>query len=172
MIWVDYVFIAVVAFSLIVGIWRGLVREAISLAALIAAFVLAALYAPDLARWLDPTIESPLGRNLIANIAVFLSVLLFGALVAWLASRVVKGAGLGGLDRMLGGAFGVVRGLLVLAVLALVVQLTALHREPVLQESKLLPELQPLADNLARIAPTDWLNWLKPATTPRNTDSE
>ena len=59
------------------------------------------------------------------------------------------------LDRMLGGAFGVVRGLLVLAVLALVVQLTALHREPVLQESKLLPELQPLADNLARIAPTE-----------------
>ena len=172
MIWVDYVFIAILAFSLLLGIWRGLVREAISLAALIAAFVLTALYAPDLAHWLEPHIESPLGRILVANVLIFLSVLMVGALVAWLASRIVKGAGLGSFDRMLGGAFGIARGVLVLTVLALVVQLTSLHREPVVQQSKLLPALQPLAEDLARIAPADWLNWLKPANPLRNTNSE
>ncbi len=173
MIWVDYVFIAIVAFSLLLGIWRGFVREAISLAALIAAFLLTTLYAADVARWFDPAIESPMGRIVVANILVFASVLIFGAFVTWLLSRVVKGAGLSGFDRMLGGAFGVARGVLVLAVLALAIQLTALRREPALQESKLLPNLQPLAQGLERIAPADWLNWLKPGISPsRNSDSE
>lgn len=172
MIWVDYVFIAIVALSLLLGIWRGLVREAISLAALIAAVVLTMLYAPDLARWLKPHLESPIGRLLVANVVVFLSVMLIGALVAWLASRVVKGAGLGSLDRMLGGAFGVARGLLVLAVIALTVQLTSLRREPVLQQSQLLPRLHPLAAGLESIAPAEWLNWLKPASPSQNKDSE
>lgn len=173
MIWVDYVFIAILAFSLLLGIWRGLVHEAISLAALVAAFVLTTLYAADVASLLDPTIESPIGRSITANILVFASVLILGALVAWLLSSIVKGAGLSGFDRMLGAAFGLARGLLVLAVLALVIQLSALRREPALAQSRLLPTLQPLAKSLERVAPADWLNWLKPASSPsRNTDSE
>jgi membrane protein required for colicin V production len=170
--WVDYVFIVIVVFSLLLGLWRGLVQEAISLAALIAAFVVTGLLADDVARWLDPAIESPLGRSVLANILVFASVLILGALVAWLLSEVVRSAGLSGFDRMMGAAFGAMRGLMVLAVLAMVVQLTALSREPALKQSIMLPALQPMAAAIESITPTQWLGWLKPAGPSKNKDSE
>ena len=170
--WVDYVFIVILAFSLLMGLWRGFVQEAISLAALIAAFVLTTFYASVVAGWLVPVIDSPIGRSVLAHVLVFASVLIAGALVAWLLARVVRSAGLSGFDRMLGAAFGVARGLLVLAVIALAIQLTSLRREPVLQASSLLPTLQPLAAGLERIAPAEWLNWLRPAGPSQKQDLE
>lgn len=158
--WVDYAFIGTVVFSMLLGIWRGLVREAISLAALIAAFLITGLYAPDLAHWLDSAIDSPLVRGATAHILVFVAVLLAGALVNRLASHVVKAAGLSGFNRMLGGGFGVARGLLIVTAVVLLAKVSVLGGEPALQASRLRPSLAPLADTLQAAIPPAWLAWL------------
>ncbi|MCX7060552.1 MAG: CvpA family protein [Gammaproteobacteria bacterium] len=158
--WVDYAFIGTVVFSMLLGIWRGLVREAISLATLIAAFLITGLHAPDLARWLDFAIDSPLARSVAAHILLFVAVLLAGALVNWLASRVVNAAGLSGFNRMLGGAFGIARGLLIVTAVVLLAKISVLGREPAIHASQLRPSLLPLADTLQAVIPPTWLPWL------------
>ncbi|WP_293371954.1 CvpA family protein [Nevskia sp.] len=158
--WVDYAFIGIVVFSLLLGIWRGLVREAISLIALIAAFLLTGLYAPEVAIWLDSAIDSPLARGVTAHILVFVAVLLAGAFVTWLISKVVNAAGLSGFNRMLGGAFGALRGLLIITAIVLLAKVSVLGREPALRASLLRPSLAPLADTLHGLIPPAWLAWL------------
>jgi membrane protein required for colicin V production len=61
---------------------------------------------------------------------VFIAVLLAMSLLALLISKLVKGAGLGVEDRLLGGVFGLARGVLVVTVLVLAAGLTALPRQP------------------------------------------
>ena len=158
--WVDYAFIGTVVFSMLLGIWRGLVREAISLTALIAAFLLTGLYAPEVSRWLDSAIDSPLARGITAHILVFVAVLLAGALVNWLASHVVKAAGLSGINRMLGGGFGFARGLIIITTVVLLSKVSVLGREPAMQASQLRPQLDPLANSLHSVIPPAWLAWL------------
>ena len=53
----DWVFLTVLAASLALGAWRGLVYEVLSVLGWIAAFVLAQWLAPDAAAWL------PMGRS-------------------------------------------------------------------------------------------------------------
>ncbi len=157
MIWVDYVFVGIVVISLLIGIWRGLVREALSLAAWIAAIGLSFRYGASLADSLVPYIESPVARSVVAHVGIFFVVLLLGALIIWLLSRVVSGAGLSGVDRMLGGGFGFVRGTLIVVSLVLLVDSTQLRREPALQHSLLMPHLRPLAAGLDSLLPKHWL---------------
>lgn len=157
MIWVDYVFVGIVVISLLIGIWRGLVREALSLAAWIAAIGLSFRYGAGLADRLVPYIESPVARSVIAHVGIFFVVLLLGALIIWLLSRVVSGAGLSGVDRMLGGGFGFVRGTLIVVSLVLLVDSTQLRQEPALQHSLLMPHLRPLAAGLDSLLPKHWL---------------
>jgi membrane protein required for colicin V production len=159
--WVDYTFIGIVVYSMLLGVWRGLVREAVSLSALIAAFLVAGLYGPDVGLWLESAIDSPLARSATAHILVFVGVLMIGALVTWLASHVVDAAGLSGTNRMLGGGFGVLRGLLLITAFVLVAGLTLLRDEPALQASKLRPSFEPAAAMLERAIPAEWLAWLK-----------
>jgi len=158
--WVDYAFIGTVVFSMLLGIWRGLVREAVSLAALIAAFLITGLYAPEVGRWLDSAIDSPLVRGVTAHILVFVAVLLAGALVTWLLSKVVNAAGLSGFNRLLGSGFGALRGLLIVTAIVLLAKVSLLGREPAMQASLLRPQLSPLADNLQAVIPPSWLAWL------------
>lgn len=158
--WVDYTFIGIVVLSLLVGVWRGLVREALSLAALIAAFLVSGLYGPDVTRWLTSAINSPLARSASAHILVFVAVLLLGALLTWAVSRLVDAAGLTSVNRLFGAGFGVLRGLLILVAFVLVARMTTLRDEPVLQASMLRPLLDPLATTLQETIPSSWLAWL------------
>lgn len=158
--WVDYAFIGIVVFSMLLGVWRGLVREAVSLAALIAAFLAAGLYGPVVGHWLEPSIDSPLARGATAHIVVFVAVLVLGALITWGVSKLVDAAGLSGFDRLFGAGFGMLRGLLIVTALVLLAQLTTLRHEPALAASQLRPSLEPLAATLHRTIPPAWLAWL------------
>ena len=158
--WVDYTFIGIVVLSMLLGLWRGLVREAVSLAALVAAFLVAGLYGPAVGHWLDPAIDSPLARSATAHILVFVAVLIAGALLTWVVSKLVDAAGLSGFNRLLGGGFGVLRGLLLVTAFVLLASLTALREEPALKASRLRPSLEPMAAALHRAIPAGWLAWL------------
>jgi membrane protein required for colicin V production len=69
-------------------------------------------------------------RLLAGFVGIFLLVLLAMSLVALLVSKLVKSAGLGFEDRVLGGVFGLARGALIVTVLVLAAGLTALPRQP------------------------------------------
>jgi membrane protein required for colicin V production len=133
--WLDYAVLGVVALSVAWGLWRGLVREVISLAAWVIAFLAANLFCAPLAEALPRSIPQPELRVIVAFVAIFVVTLTLATLVAVLLSKALKAVGLGGLDRTLGGLFGIARALLILLAFALVAGLTSLPRQPVWKAS-------------------------------------
>lgn len=161
MAWVDYVFVGIVLISVLWGALRGFIREALSLATWVLAFVVSLGYGPEFAEQLRPTITSdPL--RLVAGYAVpFFGVLLVGGLLIWIISWMVRGAGLAPLDRMLGSGFGLLRGGFIVVALVIVAGFTALGHEPWWRQSQIVPQIQPFAKEVQTLIPAGWLAYLQ-----------
>jgi membrane protein required for colicin V production len=129
MTWLDYAVLGVLGASVAWGIWRGLVREIVSLLGWLVAFLSASLFAGPLAAHLPASIPSPDLRAIAAFLAIFVVALVVTTLLGVVLSHLVKAVGLGGLDRVLGALFGAARGLLLLAVIALLAGLTSAPRQ-------------------------------------------
>lgn len=135
MTWLDYAALTIIVASILWGIWRGLVREAIAIAAWVLAFLGANLFAGPLGDALPKALPTPEIRVAVAFVVVFIAILAVCALASRMLSKLVHVAGLGELDRSLGGVFGVARALLILLAFAVVAGLTALPRQPVWRNS-------------------------------------
>ncbi len=120
----DYLIIAVIALSTLIGIWRGFVREALSLVVWVAAFWLAYLWAGTVASYFVEMISDQTLRLLTAFVLLFLTVHVVGFVTARLLATLLASIGLGGVDRLAGGGFGVVRGVLMVAVVVLIAGMT------------------------------------------------
>lgn len=135
MSWLDYAILGVLAVSVVWGILRGFVREVISLAGWVLAFLAANAVADPLGDALPTSISSPEVRVLAAFLIVFIFTLSIATMVGMLLSKLLKSAGLGGLDRTLGGLFGLARGVVILLALAITAGLTTAPRHPLWKES-------------------------------------
>jgi membrane protein required for colicin V production len=151
--WVDWALVATLALSIAIGLWRGLVFEVLSLVGWLAAYIAAQLFAATAAPMLP--IGAP-GGGLNYGAAF---VLIFGvALLAWvLASRllrmVIHATPLQLVDRVLGGGFGLVRGAVLLLVVATVVSVTPAARSPAWQHSQGAAWLGALLQGLKPVLP-------------------
>jgi len=135
MTWLDYAVLGVLLLSIGWGIWRGLVREVMSVAGWIMAFLAANLFAGPLAEALPRSISHEEIRLLIAFLAIFVVTLTLTTITALLLAKFLKAVGLGGLDRTLGGLFGLARGLIIVVAFALLAGLTRLPLDPIWKES-------------------------------------
>jgi membrane protein required for colicin V production len=124
MTWLDYAVIGVLLGSIGWGVWRGLVREVMSLAGWVIAFLAANLFAAPVAEVLPEAIKRPELRTLISYLVVFLGVLIVTTAAAVLLGKIMHAVGLGSLDRTLGGLFGLLRGLIIVVAFALAAGLT------------------------------------------------
>ena len=124
----DWVFLAVLAASLLLGAWRGLVYEVLSVASWVAAFIVAQWLAPDAAALLPVDRAPEAGRYAAGFVVVFIGVVMAGALLAWLTKKVVDAVGLRPIDRTLGAAFGLVRGGVLLLAVAVVINMSPVRR--------------------------------------------
>lgn len=120
----DWVLLAVVAASLVLGAWRGLVYEVLSLLAWVAAFLAAQWLADDAAALLPMADSAEHVRYAAGFVLVFVATLFACGLVAWLAKKLIEAVGLRPVDRVLGAVFGVVRAGVLVLVLGVVAQLT------------------------------------------------
>jgi len=153
MTWLDYAVIGVFAVSLVVGAWRGLVREVLSILGWIIAFLAANLLAGPLGPAMPQAIPSPELRVAAAYVAVFVVSLIATALLGLLLSKIVKAVGLGGIDRMLGALFGAARGLLIVLAAALLAGLSSAPRQPFWRDSASGPFLVQAAQSLKPLLP-------------------
>jgi membrane protein required for colicin V production len=132
----DWAFIAIMAASFLLGVWRGLVYEVLSVVSWIAAFILAQMFAPDVAKMLPMGQAAEAVRYAAAFVVVFIVVVIAGGLLAWLTKKLVEAVGLRPVDRALGAGFGLVRGALLLMAVAIVVNMTPMRRSDWWTESK------------------------------------
>jgi len=130
----DWVLLAVLVASMLLGAWRGLVYEVLSLLSWMAAFVLAQVFAADAAARLpinaSEALRYPLGFALVFVVSVFA-----GGLLAWLGQKLMKAIGLSPADRALGAAFGVIRGVVVMLAATALVNMTSFKDEEAWRQS-------------------------------------
>lgn len=153
MTWLDYAVVGVFAVSLVVGAWRGLVREVLSILGWVIAFLAANLLAGPLGPAMPQAIPTPELRVAAAYVAVFVVSLIATALVSLLLSKIVKATGLGGVDRMLGVLFGAARGVLIIVVAALLAGLSSAPRQPFWRDSASGPLLAQAVQALKPLLP-------------------
>jgi membrane protein required for colicin V production len=124
----DWIFLGVLGISLLLGVLRGLVHEVLSVLSWGAAFVLAQWLAPEVGGWLPMERAAEPLRYAAGFAVVFVAVVFAGGLLAWITRKLVEAVGLRPADRALGGAFGLVRGVVLLLAAAVVVNMTPLHK--------------------------------------------
>ncbi|HEX7046848.1 MAG TPA: CvpA family protein [Gammaproteobacteria bacterium] len=145
MAWVDWIFIGVILLSTLVGLWRGFVREALSLATWIFAFWLAWAFSDNAAAWFERWIDTPSLQVLAGFALLFFIVLVIGALVNHFAAIALERTGLTGTDRAVGTVFGLLRGGVLVAALVLVGLLLKLNRDPWWEHALFIEYFEPVA---------------------------
>jgi len=126
----DFVVMAILAVSCVLGLMRGLLKELLSLIAYGLAFVAAIWWGPLVHQWLEAWIETPLLRMGVSYAAVFIVVLLGVGLVNMTLAALIKTTGLSPADHGLGGMFGLARGLLIILILVALAGYTPMPAEP------------------------------------------
>lgn len=144
----DWAILAVMGGSALLSLWRGFLREAISLAAWAGAFMVTGKFYGALALKLT-YFEDALTRNALAIFILFMATLLVIGTCGNILRSLVTKAGLSGTDRLLGAAFGALRGILIVCAILALLQigfkfgiLTSLMNKPIFADSLFIPELQ------------------------------
>lgn len=148
----DYAVLTIIAASVLLGLWRGVVSELLALVAWIVAFFVARAEASTVANLLGGQIAEPGLRLAAAYGLVVVGVLLVFAVARIVISLMVKAVGLGVLDRILGAGFGVLRGILVVLAAVLVAGMTPLPKSEWWRTAMLAPPLETVV-----IASKPWL---------------
>ena len=155
MIWdslqiLDLAVTLVMLISLALGLWRGLLREVLSLLGWVLAFYLAQAHAATVAQWLPMDGANPGLRMACAFVLVMLLVLIGVAIVLWLAKALITVVGLGWIDRILGGLFGFLRAMVLLLAASAALSMTPMQNGAWWQNSHSCPLL------------SQFLVWAKP----------
>lgn len=159
--WVDWALLAVLVLSAAVGLSRGLVFEVLSLAGWVAAYVVTQLFAPDLAVHLPIGVPGSALNHAAAVAVTFVLALIVWSLLSRVLRMLIHATPLQVIDRVLGAGFGLLRGAVLLLVVATVVSMTPAGRSPAWQHSQgatwlgvALQGLRPvLPDSLAQHLP-------------------
>jgi membrane protein required for colicin V production len=142
MSWADAGILGLIAFSVVVGLVRGFIREALSLVIWVAAIAAAYLAFRPVSELLTDLIALPSARFATAFIVVMIAVLVLGAVVSYIFGQLVEKTGFTGTDRLLGLIFGLARGAVVVGLLVMLAGLTPLPADPWWKESSLIPHFQ------------------------------
>jgi len=138
----DYVVLGIVAVSLMLGLWRGVVSELIALAAWVMAFMAALEFGADAGKAIFTGLADPAIRVLAGCVLVFVGVLVFMSLIRLAVRSMVKALGLSLSDRLLGMFFGLARGVLLVMLLVAAGGMTSAPQQPWWKEATLAPPLE------------------------------
>jgi membrane protein required for colicin V production len=152
MTYFDILFTGIILISTISALFKGLVREIISLAALILGFILAVFFYPLPSAKLLEFCRTESIANLMGFLIIFLGCILLGAITTFIVNRFVKAASLKWVDRLMGAIFGVLRGWIISSILVVAIIAFPI-RDNLMAHSTLAPYLLAGARILVHMTP-------------------
>ena len=156
----DWVLLTVLLLSMLVGVWRGLVFEVLSVLGWVAAFFAAQWLAPSVADMLPMATASLSMRFAAAFVLTFVAAVFAAGLLATLTRKLVSAAGLRPADRALGALFGLVRGVILLLAVTVAIDMTPLKASEWWQASHGAPVLTGVLNGLKPILPLQFARYL------------
>lgn len=151
--WLDIILLLILLVTFILGLIKGLIRQVIGILAVVLGLILASRHYAWLSWKLHSYISSDFWRNCLSFLLIFLAVVLLGWLVGFLLSKVMKGS-LSLVNHFLGGIFGLVKGLLIGAVIVFALLVFNFQREALIG-SKLAPACLKVSKALTVLIPRD-----------------
>ena len=143
----------VIFISLLVGVFRGLIREVLSLVSWGLALWVGWRFFRQGSVYLEGMIGSEVVRQIAAFVILFIGVLILLTIASHFLSKLFKVSGIAFIDRLLGAAFGLARGALVMSIVLILGGATALPKESWWKDSVLAPWLAPVSDFLLDAMP-------------------
>jgi len=138
----DYIVLAIVGFSLLFGLWRGVVGEVIALLAWALAAFAAVEFGVIVGQRVFDGVADPAMRTLAGCVLIVVGVLVAMALVRMAVRSMIQALGLSVSDRLLGMLFGIARGVLVALVLVALGGMTAAPQQGWWRQATLAPALE------------------------------
>jgi len=150
----DFAITGIVLVSTGFALTKGLMREVVSIIALVGGFVLAILYYRVPAAWFSHIFRTESIADLVGFLLIFFGCLIVGAVVSFLINRFIKAASLEWIDRLLGGIFGFLRGWAVASIMVLALIAFPVHEDLVVR-SALAPYVLAGARGAALMVPQE-----------------
>ena len=139
MIAVDYIILAIIVISAVMGLVRGLLREAIAVITWFLAIVLAWIFAPSIEHLLGGVLVGSPMRIWAARTIIFVGVLLLGGAISVVLGHYVRVSMFAGMDKFLGFIFGIIRGVVIVGAFTIAVQALRMDEDPRWKKSRLMP---------------------------------
>lgn len=172
---IDYIILGIMLISVLVAYTRGVITEVLSLLVWIGAIIGATLYFEDVAKMLPNILydspasnladaTDPNNRNdviltsILSFLITFFGLLFILGLVNLVISLFIRHFKINFIDRLLGAAFGVLRGILIVAFISMFIITSPLSDHPYWQEARLSPTVTEWANSLSTIIPEDFLS--------------
>src|SRR3990167_6601860 len=151
---IDIVILGIIALSVFTGLVRGLVKEVVALVVWVVAIWLGVTYCQDVGEYFRSYVSNDSARVALGFVIILLLTILAGSLFNAFLGFILKSTGLTGTDRVLGMGFGFVRGIILVSLIILTIQMTSLFpREEILNKSHLYTKFTPVVNWLYGLMP-------------------
>jgi membrane protein required for colicin V production len=151
----DIFIIIVLGYSIVRGLFRGLVKEASSIIGVLGGFYAAYSYYPMLAKLLSGLIVNPSYVNILSFLIIFCGVLIIISMLGVVVKYLLNVAFLGWVDRICGFGFGLIKGVLIITVLFIILTAFLPKGAPLIKESVLAPHAVWISEKLVHAVPDE-----------------
>ena len=168
--WPDYTIIVILLLSVLISLVRGFVREALSLITWIVALWLSIKWAPPIGERFFHFVSKPSLQIALAFVILLIIIVIVGGIINHFIAGMIRGGGLKGMDRFLGFLFGAARGVLLVGVLVLFGNISAVAQSPAWTQAKIVPWFGGIANWLQQFLPAklDKIEWLQTESGAQN----
>ncbi len=151
--WLDYVLLAIILVTVVMGIVKGLIRQVIGLVAVIAGLVLAVVYYDQTSHVFMTFVKNQLVSNFLGFLLIFFIVLAAGAILGHLLTKAMVGP-LAFANRLFGAVFGLVKAVLICGILVFALVSFDMAR-PAIETSVLAPACLGITRAVVNLVPKD-----------------
>jgi membrane protein required for colicin V production len=153
--WIDIVIIVFFTISILIGVYRGFVKEVLSVASWGLAAFMAFRFGEQASVYVKPYVSQQPLDLAIAYVAVFLVTLIGFSVVSHIVSKIFESSGMTGIDRSIGSLFGALRAAAIVVVLILVGRFMAMDNQQWWMDSWFIPYFEPLVVWFKTYLPAD-----------------
>jgi membrane protein required for colicin V production len=145
----------IAGFCLVRGLFRGIIKEVTSIGGVLVGFYGAYTYYPLIGKWLSQLIVNKSYLNIISFFIVFTVIFFAIGFLGVVIKHIFRAASLGWADRILGGAFAMVKAILIVSVLLLALTAFLPQNAPVMRHSRIAPHVSTTSEKMVAAVPVE-----------------
>ncbi|OQX27502.1 MAG: hypothetical protein BWK80_04915 [Desulfobacteraceae bacterium IS3] len=149
----DILIIIIISYYLVMGLFRGIIRELAAIIGVVAGFYAAYSYYPHVAKYAVRWMSNTSYINILSFLIIFFSVFILVGILGIIIKYLLKIVTVSWIDRGFGGAFGFIKGILITSVILMVLTAFLQKGTPVIKNSLLSPYVIFISEKMAEVVP-------------------